>query len=111
MFWEKNSFWLLAKSGDIANIGLIFGYCKWEKFVLEIYLEKYPHAAQQVLKKRKSGGMRDLGAAAVVDLTADEVRLWATVPAGGSTGVRGPAGEAAAEEWAGQGDASGGTAH
>ena len=78
------------------------------KDVLEKYLDKYPHTAQQVRKTKKSRGGAGFGVGTVVDLTDDEVRLWATLPAGGAKGVGGPAGEADAGGGPGQGAASGG---
>ena len=64
------------------------------KTVLKDYLDKLQHTTAQVHKSRKSAAPSSI-AAAMVNLTEEELSGWATGPAGGAQAIQIPAAGAA----------------
>ena len=75
------------------------------QLVLEGYIDRFPHILVQVRRSRKSGASIDSGH--VVDLTAEELREFASGPAGGARPAQSAPGAHASGMGADEGGAAG----
>ena len=73
--------------------------------MLEGYIDRFPHILVQVRRSRKSGASIDSGH--VVDLTAEELREFASGPAGGARPAQSAPGAHASGMGADEGGAAG----